>query len=164
MNLNPIDQIEPFTIVATIVIFVVTYLLLRRFVFLPLVNVMEDRREVIEAGLTAAAEAEEILAEASAEGVARLGEAQAEAQRLVEQARERAARQSEARLKDAQREAQQLLDGGRAGLVQAREAEIARLRAEALQCVTLACEKLEVAVEGTTIEAVVDGVIAKRLH
>jgi F-type H+-transporting ATPase subunit b len=164
MNLNPLDQLEPVTIAATVGIFTLTYAALRRFVFVPLVSVMEDRREHVDAGLDAGREAKRLTDEANAAAASRVEQARADAEGRLEAARERWIHERDARVAQAQAAAQKQLDEGRAKIVLARETEIETLRHEALDCVGLACSKLEVPVDPKTAEAVVDAVIAKRVH
>lgn len=164
MNLNPLEQIKPLTILATVGVFSATYLVLRRTVFLPLVNVMEDRRERVDEGREAGYEARRELEAAVRAAEARLAQAHIEADGVLQASREHAEREREKRIAQAQAEAQHVLDGGRATIMSARDAEIATLRAEALDCVSLACEKLAVPLDPMTAGTIVDAVIAKRIH
>lgn len=164
MNLNPIEQIKPLTILATVGVFSATYFALRRVVLLPLVNVMEDRRERIDAGRDAGDEARRDMAAAAAAAEARVAQAHLEADTVLQTSREHAEREREKHIAQGQAEAQRILDEGRAGIIAARNAEIATLRAEALDCVRLACEKLAVPLDPITAGTVLDAVIAKRIH
>jgi F-type H+-transporting ATPase subunit b len=164
MNLNPLTQIEPVTIGATVLIFAATYRVMRTSVFLPIVNAMEDRQERIDAGRRAAEEAEQLVCAAEAEAAERLKLAHLEGDRLVQAAREKAERAREERAAAAEAEAVRILEAGRAKITAAREHEVAALRAQALDCVGLACSKLLVPIEDKTVEAIVDTAIAKNIH
>jgi len=164
MNLNPIEQIKPLTILATVGVFSATYVALRHVVLLPLVNVMEDRHERIDAGRQAGDTAQRDLAVAAAAAEARVAQAHLEADTVLQASREHAEREREKRIAQAQAEAQTILEEGRAGIIAARNAEIATLRADALDCVSLACEKLAVPLDPITAGTIMDAVIAKRIH
>ncbi|MCE5190165.1 MAG: ATP synthase F0 subunit B [Actinomycetia bacterium] len=164
MNLNPFNQLDPVTIVATVVIFAGTYAVLRKSVFVPLVTVMENRLERVDAGLDAAEEAYRLTSEAQARAAEGLRLAKLDGDRIIDVAREKAERRRDELLATAEREAAEYLDAGRAKIAQARAAEVSELRREALDCVALACEKLLVPVDKATAASIVDGVIAQRIH
>lgn len=164
MNLNPFDQLNPVTIGATVVIFSGTYVIMRKTVFAPLVSVMEDREERLRRGAAAAEEARTRLCEAEVKAEETRNMARIEADDILRRSRERAEKHREAVVAEAQAQAHRVLDDGRAKLAAARDAEIAALRAEALDCVGLACDKLLVPAERRTAEAIVDSIIAKRIH
>lgn len=164
MNLNPLNQIEPVTIGATVAIFTGTYAVLRKSVFVPLITVMEDRQDRIDAGLDAADEAHRLVCDAEALAGERLRLAKLEGDQILDAAREKAERRREELLTIAQDEATAYLDAGRAKITQTRDAEISELRREALDCVELACAKLLVPVDKATAASIVDSVIAKRIH
>ena len=73
LNLNPLTQIDPIVIVATIVIFVATYFALRRVFIAPYLAVMEQRERLFESAdemLDHADEAERQAAENAEAAVA----------------------------------------------------------------------------------------------
>jgi F-type H+-transporting ATPase subunit b len=164
MSLNPIDQLEPVTIGATIAVFTTTYFVLRKTVFVPLVSVMQDRFERVEAGRRAAEEAHRIVEQAEATAAESERLARLEGERIARAAREKAERIRDERVAAAEAEAAGILEVGRTKIATARNAEVTALRTEAVDCVRLACDKLLVPIEPQTAEAIVDGVIAKRVH
>jgi F-type H+-transporting ATPase subunit b len=164
MELNPIKQINPAVIASTIATFTVGYFVMRKAVFLPLIEVMERRHARTLEAEDKYAEAERIVANAEEES-ARLGESTNEQVReIVEGARVRTDEAREARLAAARTDAEVLLERGRAGIREEAEAERARLRSEAVECVSLSCEKLFGHADRASVESTVDRVIAKALH
>lgn len=164
MDLNPLNQINPVTIGATVAIFSGTYVVLRKAVFVPLVTAMEDRQDRVDAGLDAADEAYRLTREAESQAAERLRLERLEGDQLIDAAREKAERRREEFLSVAEKDAAACLDAGRSKIAQARAAEVSELRREALDCVGLACEKLLVPIDEATAASIVDSVIAKRIH
>jgi F0F1-type ATP synthase membrane subunit b/b' len=163
-GLNPLDQIQPWVILSVIGIFCITLFVLRRVFFLPYIEVMELR------------ESERVAADreiAEANGV--VGDARAEAERIRSQARERAeemARASGAEdeayrrrvLETAMHESSATLERGRVRIASERDAEVERLREEAVECVTLACDRLLGAADPAAVSGAVDKLLARRLQ
>ncbi|MRS12369.1 MAG: hypothetical protein EG823_04770 [Actinobacteria bacterium] len=164
MNLNPIDQLHPVTIGATIAVFTATHFVLKKAVFGPLVGAMQDRFEYVAEGRRAAEEARTIVEEAEAAAAENERLARLEGERVARVAREKAERIRDERVAAAAAEAAAVLEAGRSTIAAARDTEVAALRSEAVECVRMACEKLLVPIEPHTTEVIVDSVIAKRVH
>lgn len=164
MELDPLRQLNPAVMAAAAAVFVVAYVVLRRVFFLPVIEVMASRDEGIEKARRALAEAEERHAEAETGARTIAEEAEAEATQIVEKARASAEAQARGIVEGAQRKAQHALDRGRARIAREKEEELARLRAETVECVTLACDKLVGEVPDGAIESTVDSLMARRFH
>jgi len=130
MVLDPIAQIDLATIGAVVAIFLVTFALLRRVCFLPLLAAMEARAVRIDTAHARRAEAEARLAEARLQAEGLLERARAEALRIAGAAREERARGREARIAQASAEADAALARGHDEVVALRQSQQARLAEE----------------------------------
>ena len=83
------------TAILTIINLLIAYLILKRFVFKPIIRVMEKRREAVEAELREAADKSVQSEERLAEADKALQQARIEAADIISEAREQANRQSE---------------------------------------------------------------------
>jgi F-type H+-transporting ATPase subunit b len=163
-SLNPLDQIQFPVILAVIGTVVVTYFLLRRVFFAPYVAVMEEREVRLEAAESTIAEAERIVGEAEPEAQRIVGEAREKSDELLRRTREEDESYHRQVVDAAMQESSQALERGRADVASAREAEVASLRAQAIECVTLACDKLLGSSDPDAVESAVDKLLARRVH
>lgn len=113
--------------------FTVLLVVLRYFLYTPLLNLIENRKRAIEKGLADAAEAERHLKNAEKEKSAIVKDAHAEASQVALRAKVQAEEKSAALLRDAEEKSQRVLeDAKKAGaelqnrLYKESEAEIAR--------------------------------------
>lgn len=164
MDLNPLKQIDPFVIVSIIVIFTLTGIALRKWFFLPYIAVMEERAIKLEAADAVVAEADRIVAEAEPAAAERVAKAREKADLLLREARESTDTYRRETVDSAMAEVATLLEQGRARIAEARENELSSLRAEAVECVDLACSKLIGGVEPDAVGAAVDKLLARRMH
>jgi F-type H+-transporting ATPase subunit b len=164
MELNPLKMIDFRVIAVVIAIFTVTHFVLRRTFFLPVIEMMERRRERIDAGDAKRDEAADVsrLAEDEAESIIARGRDRAE--RVAQAIRERTQTVRREQLDGARGESAALMEKGRLGIAQEREAELTKLRSETATCVTLACERLLGGADGETIDGIVDRLVARRVH
>lgn len=95
--------------------FAIVALLLNKFAYKPILNVLEERRQRIQEGLANAAKIKEQLAESEQRYQEILSKANAEAQKMIDEARQSAAALADKRTQQAIAEAEQIL-------VKAREA------------------------------------------
>lgn len=163
MDLNPLNQLDPVVIFGVIGIFVVTFVALRRVYVAPYVAVMQEREALFDEADARAAEAAKVRSEAAAEAASVRDSAREEAERLVAEATERAERYRQERARAGADAAAARLEEGRAQIARAREIELERLRAQATECVGLACERLLGTSERADIEAAVDRLLDRRL-
>jgi F-type H+-transporting ATPase subunit b len=164
MDLNPINQLNLLVIVAVGVIFTAAHFVLRKMFFLPVIEVMEQRSDRVEASRTVRYEAAEVSRSAETEATEIAEVARAKTDAILASASEAAERERQRRLEDARSEVACVLDDGRREIVTARDAELAKLREETIACVTVACDKLLHGTDPHVVESVVDRLVAKRLH
>lgn len=164
MELDPLRQLNPAVMAAAAAVFAIAYLVLRRVFFLPVIEVMAARDERVEKARSLMAEANGTYAQAEAEAQTVMEGAEEDAIRIAEKARAAADAKAREVVEEAQRKAQRALDKGRARIAREKDEELARLRAETIECVTLACDKLVGEVPDGAIETTVDGLMARRFH
>jgi F-type H+-transporting ATPase subunit b len=164
MELNPIKQLNPAVIGATIATFTVTYVVMRKTVFLPLIEVMERRHARTLEAEEKYADAERMVAAAEEECTRVRESANEEVRAIVERSKARVDEVREARLAAARTDAERTLEKGRAAIRDEAESERARLRSEAVECVSLSCDKLFGHADRSVVESNVDRVMAKTLH
>lgn len=136
MVLDPLAQINPVTMVAIIVIFLATFVLLRRIYFLPLIEVMERRAARIAQARARKAEADARLHDGQLEAERIRAAAVADAARLVEQVAAQSAEIRNGRMARATAEAEAILASGRDEVRALRQTESAKLEDELRACVT----------------------------
>ena len=148
MTLDPLAQINLVAIVAMVVIFLVTWTLLRRIFFLPLIQVMERRAARIETARTRKAEAE-----------AQLSKARAEAERMVAAAADEATALRSGALARAGAEAEAILTQGNAEILALKQAQETRLAEELRACVTQTLARMIASVDETAVRYLVNRVL-----
>ena len=129
----PIDWIS-FT--AQLVNFIIVALVLKKFAFGPVLQILEKRRERIAAGEEKLAEIEKQLAESERRTEEVLGKANADAKRLIEEAKESAAALGERKTQEAVASAQQILSKAEEAATAEREQMVAELKKEFGRLVT----------------------------
>lgn len=164
MELNPIKQIDPMVIGATVATFTITYVVMRKAFFLPVIDVMERRHARAIAADQKYREADEIVGAAESECDEIREAANEQVSALVAKSRAKADEARESRLAEARAEAERRLEEGRAAIREEADLERAKLRSEAVECVSLSCEKLFGQADPAVVESHVDRVIAKTLH
>jgi F-type H+-transporting ATPase subunit b len=136
------------TAILTIINLLITYLVLKRFLFKPILRILRKRKEEVESELTQAeaklTQAENKLADATE----RLENSNHEASVILTTARSQAEIQSEAILSDAKREA--------AGMLSRAENDISRMRVTMLNDVRDEVADLSVAIASKVIGQVMD--------
>ena len=116
-----LSQVISFTIVA---------LLLRRFAYKPILGVLEERRRRIEEGLLSAEKIKQELAEAEKRYAEILAKANAQAQKMIDEARESSAHLSERKQQEAVTAAEQIIAKAREAAALERERTMAQLKHE----------------------------------
>ena len=122
--------------------FLVFVAILSRFFWRPVMDLLDRRREEIEANLAAAERAREEATRAEAEYRQRLAAAQREAQSILDRAAQLAEEERQQRLEAARREAEQLLERARATIEREKEQAIAALRREVADLTVMATERV----------------------
>lgn len=164
MDLNPLNQLNIFIIAATVVVFVATYLGLRRLFADKVVRVMEQRRVRCEVAEKLCQEARASIAEAEQGATALAATTADEGEGIVQVAREEAQVEKGKAVTEARKHTEELLREGRATIEREKQVEIARVRTEAVECVGLACEKIVGQVEDDIVTATVDRALARAIQ
>jgi F-type H+-transporting ATPase subunit b len=100
---------NPWLFFSQVISFVIVALLLRRFAYKPILAVLEERRRKIEEGQLNAEKIKKELAEAEKRYQEILAKANADAQRMIDEARESAAHLSERKQQEAIAAAEQII-------------------------------------------------------
>lgn len=120
-------------LIAQIINFLVIMWLLRRFLYQPLLNLLNERREKIRESLSAAETARAEAAQRSRENEEIIAEARREAQSIIRQAEESARRRESELIAKAREEADQLVKRAEGDLENERQQMMAELRNEVAQ-------------------------------
>lgn len=162
MTLNPLEQLNLITMTAIAAIFLVTFFLLRRVVFLPLIAVMEKREQRLECCRLIEQEASALLRKARGEAESILTEAADQARRLSGAGEEELMKIREERCALASAEAEKILAMGREEVLRLAEEEQAKLISHLLTCSRQALVKLIGEVDEDTLRFMVDRVVMTR--
>jgi len=100
---------SPWLCLSQVISFVIVALLLRRFAYKPIIAVLEERRRRIEEGQLNAEKIQKQLAEAEQRYAEILAKANAEAQRMIDEARESSAHLAERKQQEAIAAAEQII-------------------------------------------------------
>src|SRR5437867_7252185 len=100
---------NPWLFLSQVISFVIVALLLRRFAYKPILAVLEERRRKIEDGQLNAEKIKKELAEAEKHYQEIIAKADADAQKMIDEARESAAHLSERKQQEAIAAAEQIL-------------------------------------------------------
>ncbi len=122
--------------------FLILFVVLRAWVFRPVMNLLETRRERIAQGLEDARVAAEARANAEKEAEKILAEAQQEANRRVREATERAEQAAREIRAEAEREAAQIRENALAEAEQAKQEALAELRGQVAELAIAAARKV----------------------
>jgi F-type H+-transporting ATPase subunit b len=113
-----------------VISFVLVALLLRRFAYQPILNVLHERRERIAEGLRNAEKIKQQLAEAEKHHAEILAKAHAEAQKMIDEARESSAHLADRKLQEAIVAAEQIMARAREASALEHERTMAELKRE----------------------------------
>jgi F-type H+-transporting ATPase subunit b len=94
---------------AQLILFIIVYFVLKKFAFGPIIAMLEERRKRIEEGQLNAQKIKQQLAEAEQRHAEILARANAEAQRLIDQARESAGHVADRKMQEAIAEAERII-------------------------------------------------------
>ncbi|MCH7811463.1 MAG: F0F1 ATP synthase subunit B [Chloroflexi bacterium] len=129
-------------LVAQLVNFFILLVLLRIFLYRPILNVLDRRAQRIREGLEAADKSKEQASQAEQEVAKQLEEARQQNQASIAQAQETASRIQEEARAQARREADALLERARGEIQLERDQAIAELRQEFADLTVSAAEKV----------------------
>jgi F-type H+-transporting ATPase subunit b len=94
---------------AQLILFIIVYFVLKKFAFGPIIAMLEQRRKLIEEGQLNAQKIKQQLAEAEQRHTEILQKANAEAQKLIDQARESASHVADKKMQEAVASAEQMI-------------------------------------------------------
>ncbi len=162
MTLNPLEQLNLIAMAAMAAIFLVTFFLLRKVVFLPLIAVMEKRERRLECCRLVEQEASALLRKAQGEAERILTEAADQARRLSGAGEEELMRIRAERCALASTEAEKILAMGRGEVLRLAEEEQTKLVSHFLTCSRQALVKLIGEVDEDMLRFMVDRVVTTR--
>jgi len=150
------------TFIGQIVIFLTLVVLMRKYLYGPMIDLMEARSQKIADGLAAADAGNEAKARAEVEIAEQLKEARTKAVEIIASAEKRSAEINEAAVVKAREEAQQIVDAARdevgAELNRARQT----LRAEVAGIAMLAAERVvESELDASRHATLVEGIVSR---
>jgi F-type H+-transporting ATPase subunit b len=117
-------------LIAQVILFVIVYLVLRKYAFGPIIAVLEERRRRIEEGQANAERIKQQLAEAQAKYEEILAKANAEAQKLIDEVRATGDRLAEQKRQQAVLETEQIMAKAQEAIVRERDSVMADLKKE----------------------------------
>jgi F-type H+-transporting ATPase subunit b len=121
---------NPWLFLSQVISFVIVALLLRRFAYKPILGVLEERRRRIEEGLLNAEKIKKELAEAEKRYQEILAKANADAQKMIDEARESSAHLAERKEQEAIAAAEQIMAKARQASALEHERTMAGLKRE----------------------------------
>jgi F-type H+-transporting ATPase subunit b len=111
-----------------VISFVTVAILLRRFAYTPILNVLHERRDRIAEGLRNAEKIKQQLADAEKHHAEVLAKAHAEAQKMIDEARESSAHLADRQMQEAAAAAEQVMAKARVGSALEHERTMAELK------------------------------------
>jgi F-type H+-transporting ATPase subunit b len=142
LNLNPITQIQPLLVAGIVVLFIVTYFVLRRVFVRPYLAVLESRERRFEHAEQSRERCAQARLDAQAEADRLLAEASKHSETLHAESDERCDEYRRSRIAEASSRAAALLDEGRNKIAAERAKHSAEMRGEVEECVGVACKRL----------------------
>ena len=132
--MSPLDNlgINPGFLLIQIIAFIVLYTLLTRFIYDPLINVLNERRNRIAKGIEDAAAAAKARQNAEAEAEKILAQARVEAQKVIDDARGRGEDVASSIEKEARSAAEKIQADAQAEAMAARDQQLGDLREQVL--------------------------------
>lgn len=115
---------------AQLILFIIVYFVLKKFAFGPIIGMLEDRRKRIEEAQLNAQKIKQQLAEAENRHAEILAKANAEAQRMIDQARESAGHVADRKMQEAIAAAEQVMAKAREASAMEYERSMDQLKRE----------------------------------
>jgi F-type H+-transporting ATPase subunit b len=162
MGLNPLEQLNLVTMAAMAAIFLVTFFILRRVLFNPLIDAMEKRAGRLERSRARYQEADALIEQAREEAKEIAAKAAEVAERFSEDVRRELAGIRESKRALANAEAENILASGRAEAARIKGTEQSRLKDHLLTCSKQTLVKMIPAVDEEALRLVVNRVLTAR--
>lgn len=154
--------LDPRYTISQIISFLVLFWLLQRFLFPPLMRILNERSERINTSLRQAEEIQQQLARTQADYQEKMEQARRDSQNIVAQATQMGEKLKDDILADARREAEALLIRARAEIGSERERAVADLRGQVANLALLAAAQVvERSVDDATNRRVVDDFLSR---
>lgn len=135
-------EIDPYTILWTVVNLLVLYLLMRKFLFGPVNAILDSRAKSIEDGLSQARAQQEEAQKLRGQYEAQLAQSKEEAGQILAQARSQSDAMYQKAVEDAQAEARKLLEESQERSRRDRENMLRSVRQEVAGLAVIAAEKV----------------------
>ncbi len=162
MSLNPLDQLNLITMAVIAAIFLVTFFILKKVFFTPLIDILEKRARKLESSRLRYQEADKLIKQAQ-ESAARIAtEAGETAESFSENIRKELARIENSKRALANAEAEKILADGRVEVARLKETEQARLKDHLLACSRQTLLKMIPTVDEEALRLVVNRVLMAR--
>ena len=129
-------------LLAQVVNFLILLWVLKKFVYVPLIKVMETRQGKIEKGLKDAEESERRLESMKEEEKRVLEKARKEAQKIIEKAEEQAKKNSEEVTKKTKEKAEQIVQEAKSEIAEEKKKILQEAKSEVAELVFLATKKV----------------------
>jgi F-type H+-transporting ATPase subunit b len=162
MNLNPLEQLNLVTMAAMAVIFLVTFFILKKVFFTPLIDVMEKRAGKLEKSRVRYQEADVLAAHAQEEAARIAAQAAETAAHLSEEVKGELAGIRESKRALANTEAEKILASGQEEVARLKGTEQARLKEHLLACSKQTLVKMIPTVDEEALRLVVNRVLTAR--
>ena len=137
-------DIDPYTILWTVVNLLVLYLLMRKFLFGPVNAILDGRAKAIEDGLTQARQQQEEAQQLHSQYEAEIAQSKDEASQIIAQAKAQSEALYQRTLADAQAEDEKLLEENQERNRRDRENMLRSVRQEVAQLAVVAAEEVAV--------------------
>ncbi len=162
MNLNPLEQVNLITMTVIAVIFLVTFFILKKVFFMPLIDILEKRTRKLESSRLRYQEADKLIEQAQKEAARIATEAGETAERFSEDIRKELARIGDSKRALANAEAEKILAAGREEVARLKETEQTRLKDHLLACSRQTLVKMIPTVDEEALRLVVNRVLMAR--
>lgn len=162
MNLNPLEQLNLVTMAAMAAIFLVTFFILKKVFFTPLIDIMEKRAVKLESSRARYQESDVLIEQAREEAARIAAEAAETAERFSEVVRRELAGVRESKHALANAEAEKILASGREEVARLKGTEQARLKEHLLACSKQTLVKMIPTVDEEALRLVVNRVLTAR--
>jgi F0F1-type ATP synthase membrane subunit b/b' len=162
MGLNPLEQLNLVTMAAMAAIFLVTFFVLRKVLFNPLIDVMEKRADKFERARAQYQQADALIKQAQEEAARIAAEAAETAERFSADVKRELAGTRESKRALANAEAENILLSGRAEAARIKGTEQSRLKDHLLACSKQTLVKMIPTVDEEALRLVVNRVLTAR--
>jgi F0F1-type ATP synthase membrane subunit b/b' len=162
MGLNPLEQLNLVTMAAMAAIFLVTFFVLRKVLFNPLIDVMEKRADKFERARAQYQQADALIKQAQEEAAGIAAEAAETAERFSADVKRELAGTRESKRALANAEAENILLSGRAEAARIKGTEQSRLKDHLLACSKQTLVKMIPTVDEEALRLVVNRVLTAR--